>query len=97
MDTATDEETAVIMKVMKDRGIKVAFHPELQDALSASLNRVGPGDILLITGAHGMDYGAKIILELLLETRPGVNEEAIREVLNNRMVGVKDLKAADAS
>jgi len=97
LDTVTEEETAVFMKVMKDRGIAVAFHPELQDALSASLDRVEPGDILLITGAHGMDYGAKITLELLLETRPDVNEEAIREVLNNRMVGVKDLKVADVS
>ncbi len=71
--------------------IAVDFYDELCDALAFSLDLVAPGDILLITGARGMDYGAKTILELLMKKKTNVKTEAISEVLDDKMDGMDDM------
>ncbi|MCC5895491.1 MAG: UDP-N-acetylmuramyl-tripeptide synthetase [Alkalibacterium sp.] len=94
-DQVKAEELNAFLDVMESEGISVDFHNELCDALSSSLAQVNTGDILLITGARGMDYGAKTILELLLEKKPGVEKQAITDVLDKKMVGMDDLMIAD--
>lgn len=92
-DQVSEEELDAFLTVMKAAGTTIDYYDELHDALSTSLEWVKSGDILLITGARGMDYGAKAILELLLDKKPHINQESIREILNNKMVGMKDLKS----
>ncbi|MER2063564.1 MAG: UDP-N-acetylmuramoylalanyl-D-glutamate--2,6-diaminopimelate ligase, partial [Alkalibacterium sp.] len=87
LDAVKEEETAVIIDVMKEKGIEVDYYEELEDALVTSLDKVSEGDILLITGAHGMDHGGRIILELLKQ-KAEVDARAIEAVLTNKMIGM---------
>ncbi|SFC53104.1 UDP-N-acetylmuramoylalanyl-D-glutamate--2,6-diaminopimelate ligase [Alkalibacterium subtropicum] len=96
LDTVKDEETAAFMEVMEARGIAVDFYDELYDALEASLKQVKPGDLLLITGAHGMDHGARIVMELL-KKRPDTDREAVDAILSKKMLGMKTTDAVDVS
>ncbi|MFO8069263.1 MAG: UDP-N-acetylmuramyl-tripeptide synthetase [Alkalibacterium sp.] len=87
-DQVLIEELNTFLNVMERAQIKVSFFEELEDALAAGLKRVGPGDLFLISGARGMDDGAKICLELLMEMDPYVDQEAIRDVLKTKLVGM---------
>lgn len=90
-DQVAAEELDAFLSVMAAEHIAVDFYDELCDALAFSLDLVAPGDILLITGARGMDYGAKTILELLMKKKTNVKTEAISEVLDDKMVGMDDM------
>lgn len=94
-DQVRAEELEAFLNVMRAEGIDVEFHHELADALSSTLEQVKSGDILLITGARGMDYGAKTILELLLEKKVNIQKKVIEDVLNDKMVGMDNLKIVD--
>ncbi|WP_368646338.1 Mur ligase family protein [Alkalibacterium putridalgicola] len=96
LDTVKKEETAAFTDVMESRGIAVDFHEELHDALAASLTQVEPGDILLITGAHGMDHGARIIMELL-KKRPGTDRVAVDAIMTKKMIGMETTQKPDVS
>ena len=80
---------------MGEAGVAVEYYDELEDALCTSLDHVGKGDILLITGARGMDYGAKTVLEMLLEKKTLVKRDAVIDVLNKKIVGMDDLKLVE--
>lgn len=88
LDTVLEVETAAIREVMDASGIEVDYYDELEDALEASLEKVGPGDILMITGAHGMDHGARLTLKLL-RVKTALDVQAFEDILNRRMVGAK--------
>ncbi|OJF90944.1 Mur ligase family protein [Alkalibacterium sp. 20] len=89
LNRVTEEETNAYIDVMKSRGITVDFYQELPDALSAGLSKIKTGDLLMITGAHGMDYGTQLILNALLERKTGVNRDAIKDVLSRKVIGMK--------
>ncbi|GEN50607.1 Mur ligase family protein [Alkalibacterium pelagium] len=94
-DEVSDEELGAFLKVMGEAGVAVKYYDELEDALCTSLDHVKKGDILLITGARGMDYGAKTVLEMLLEKKTLVKREAVIDVLNKKIVGMDDLKLVE--
>ncbi|MFO8068684.1 MAG: UDP-N-acetylmuramyl-tripeptide synthetase [Alkalibacterium sp.] len=89
LNRVTEEEIKAYSDAMKSRGITVDFYQELPDALSAGLSKIKTGDLLMITGAHGMDYGTKLTLNALLERRADVNRDAIKDVLNRKVIGIK--------
>ena len=94
-DEVTDEELAAFLKVMKLNKIEVTFFKELEDALRLSVEQLNAEDILLISGAHSMDQGARKTLELLKEIHPNVDYEMIDQVLENKLIGLNSLKAAE--
>lgn len=94
-DQVAKEELNAFLAVMKQFNIDVDFYEELCDALSSSLKSVRPGDILLITGARGMDYGAKTILKMLMDNKSEAEQRVITDVLNTKMVGMDDLMLAE--
>jgi UDP-N-acetylmuramoyl-L-alanyl-D-glutamate--2,6-diaminopimelate ligase len=87
-DTVTDQELAVFQEEMEAAGIKVSLYPELDDAISAGLNKAKPGDVLLLGGCQGMDHGARLALEFLHRKRPEVARDTLFKPLQNRVAGM---------
>lgn len=87
-DYVTDEETAVFEEVMADAGIQVDLYDELDDAIAQALNHAEPGDVVLLAGAQGMDYGAGIALQQISKKRPDISLEKLFFPLRNRVAGL---------
>ncbi|WP_077623707.1 Mur ligase family protein [Sediminibacillus massiliensis] len=69
-DKVTDEEVEVFMDVMEKANIKVHLFEELPDATSQALQEAKDGDLVLLAGCQGMDFGAEIALNQLLKMKP---------------------------
>lgn len=64
-DRVTDDEVKAFTDVMEKANIKVRLYDELPDAIKDALSRAEKGDLVLLAGCQGMDYGAGIALEAL--------------------------------
>ena len=87
-DWVTDEEERVFLEVMAEANIKVNLYDELPDAVSHALEQVESGDLILLAGCQGMDYGAEAALLRLHELK---NELPIAKLflpLCSRVAGV---------
>lgn len=96
-DQVSKEELYAFLAVMTNNNIKVDYYDDLDMALEATLKKTKKGDLMLITGARGMDYGATTILDLLKREKPESKRQSIQDVLNKKMVGVDKLKLNDSS
>lgn len=94
-DEVTEEELAAFLKVMNQNKIEVMYFKELEDSLRYGVEQLNVEDILLISGAHSMDQGARMTLELLKEIHPQVDHEKIDQVLKNKIIGVDSFKTAE--
>ncbi len=94
-DTVTEEELAAFLKVMHQNKIEITFFKELEDSLHFGVEQLNVGDILLISGAHSMDQGARKTLELLKEIYPQVDHEKIDHILKNKIIGMDSFKVAE--
>ena len=86
-DVVAAEEVAVFKEVMDEAGIKVYLYDELPEAIEHSLGEVAEGDLLLLAGCQGMDYGAKIALEQLESIRPEIDKKKLYQPLEKRVAG----------
>ena len=93
-DEVTEEELAAFLQVMNQNKIDVTFFKELEDALQFGVEQLSSEDVLLISGAHSMDQGARITLELLKEIHSKVDHEKIDQVLENKLLGMGPFKTA---
>ncbi|WP_047985773.1 Mur ligase family protein [Ornithinibacillus californiensis] len=64
-DEVTDDEVKAFLGVMDQANIKVHLYDELPDAVNNALSKANSGDLVLLAGCQGMDYGAGIALEAL--------------------------------
>lgn len=87
-DRVTEEEVEAFQEVMSRAGIKVRLFEELPDAIFSALSAVQPGDVIILAGAQGMDYGAGIALGLIRQWRPEIDHKRLFEPLENRVAGV---------
>jgi len=87
-DKVTLEEVEAFMEVMEEKGIKVHLYDELRDAISYGLSKISKGDVLLLAGCQGMDYGAKIALEELYKLRPYMDKKELFKALEDRIAGI---------
>lgn len=69
-DKVLPEERAVFREAIQKTGLAVTEAPTLDEALKLALERVGPGDILLLAGTQGMDKAGRRILEFISEAQP---------------------------
>ena len=93
-DAVTEEELAAFLKVMNQNNIEVTLFEELEDALHFGVEQLNVEDILLISGAHSMDQGARKTLEYLKELHPEVDHKMIDHVLENKLIGMDYSTAA---
>ena len=68
----------------------IELHKEMPDALRSSLKQVEKGDVILLGGAQGMDFGAKYILHQLVEMRPELDKESVLKPLTQRVAGIDE-------
>lgn len=87
-DYVTDEELAIFKKTITESGIELDIFNQLPEAIAAGLAETGPGDVLLLGGAQGMDYGASVCLEQIHHLRPELPPDKVFAALKNRVAGV---------
>ena len=87
-DLVTPDEIRVFSEEMEAAGIQFELHRELPDAIDAALSRIRPGDVLLLLGCQGMDYGAGICLEMIHRRYPHLDREKVFQALQNRVAGI---------
>ena len=88
-DKVRHEELVVFQKVMTAAGIKIHLYKELPDAIAYGLSSIGPGDVMILAGCQGMDYGGKIALEQLNQLRPDIDKTQLFEPLEKRVAGIE--------
>ncbi|WP_042143188.1 Mur ligase family protein [Paucisalibacillus sp. EB02] len=64
-DEVTDDEVNAFLEVMNQANITVHLYDELPDSINDALSKSTKGDLVLLAGCQGMDYGAGIALEAL--------------------------------
>lgn len=87
-DEVTDDELSIFNKIMSEANIKVHLYDELPDAIDFALTRVEKGDVLLLAGCQGMDFGCNIVLNKLEKLRPELDREKLRSPLKYRVCGL---------
>ncbi|MBV1819124.1 UDP-N-acetylmuramoyl-L-alanyl-D-glutamate--2,6-diaminopimelate ligase [Anaerosalibacter bizertensis] len=87
-DRVSNDEVRVFKEIMDREGITVYLYNELPHAIDHALTNVSSGDIILLAGCQGMDYGAQIALEALYKLRPDLNKEKLLGPLKNRIAGI---------
>jgi UDP-N-acetylmuramoyl-L-alanyl-D-glutamate--2,6-diaminopimelate ligase len=87
-DIVTPEELTVFEEVMSAAGIETEIYAELPEAIAHGLSATSSGDVLLLAGCQGMDYGASVCLTQIQHLRPDLSQNAIFAALKNRVVGI---------
>src|SRR5699024_2755081 len=87
-DKVLDEELIVFKEVMDRENVTVHLYDELPDAIGYAQFIMSKGDVILLAGCQGMDYGAQIILESLYELRPSINKDKLFKQIVDRVVGI---------
>lgn len=73
-DRVTPAEEEAFLEALRRAGLRPRHHEELEPALARAADLVGPGDVLLLLGAQGMDAGGRLAMEMLAQrglTGPG--------------------------
>lgn len=89
-DNVLPEELEVFRKEMDKVGVEIELYKEMPDALEASLDQVETGDVILLGGAQGMDFGAKYILTQLVDKRPDLDAQKVLAPLDERVAGIDE-------
>lgn len=81
-----DEEA--IFKEKMDGVQEYTLYDELGEALDSALDQVEEGDVLLLAGCQGMDYGGKLILDRIAGRYPEKDKKELYKPLENRIAGM---------
>lgn len=87
-DIVTKEELEAYKEVLKDKGLHTEIYPTLEEAISRGLAAAEAGDLVLLAGCQGMDYGATVCLKKIRKLRPDLPAEKIFAALKNRVAGI---------
>lgn len=87
-DIVTNDELEIFLSVMKEANIKVHLFNELPDAIDSALNEAKKGDVILLAGCQGMDFGCNIAINSLEKLRPNLDKKHLREPLKYRVAGL---------
>lgn len=73
-DRVTDEELQAFQEVMDKAKIKVNLYDELPDSISHAISNAKTGDLILLAGCQGMDFGAEIALKQIAVIKDNLKE-----------------------
>lgn len=84
----SEEELQIFKTKMAEYDIPYDYKEDLDSAIRQEIERADPGDLVLLAGCQGMDYGAKLALEHIHRLDPSKDEKALYRVLEDRVAGV---------
>lgn len=87
-DEVSPEERTTFHRILNQAGVHYVHYPRLTDAVTALLKEVKTGDVVLLAGCQGMDYGAHTIIPLIAKNYPEQEKQEILQILNGRVAGV---------
>jgi UDP-N-acetylmuramoyl-L-alanyl-D-glutamate--2,6-diaminopimelate ligase len=87
-DLVTEAEIETFQAVMDKAGLKTVILESLAKSIALGLAETGPGDVLLLAGCQGMDYGASVCLKQIHKLKPELPDEIVFAALKNRVAGI---------
>lgn len=88
-DWVTEEEVSALKEVLDSEGIRLELYDEIKDVCSKGLDIAKEGDVILLAGCQGMDFGASIMLREIYERHPNLDKKNLFRPLENRVCGVE--------
>jgi UDP-N-acetylmuramoyl-L-alanyl-D-glutamate--2,6-diaminopimelate ligase len=89
-DVVLQEELDVFKQVMAEGNIEIDLFDELSDAIKVGLSRVHQGDVLMLAGCQGMDFGGHIALKQLFKLNPSLDKAKLFAPLVDRVCGIEE-------
>ncbi len=86
-DRVTEEEFKAFREVLDRGGVVAKYFEELPEAVAHAFATVETGDVVLLGGSQGMDYGARYALEAVSRMRPGLDRKMLFGPLEKRVAG----------
>lgn len=86
-DKVSADEERVFKEIINESGLKLKLFDTLEEAIKYSLKDINKGDIVLLAGCQGMDYGGEIALNYLAETMDDLDEDKLFAPLKRRVAG----------
>lgn len=87
-DKVSAQELQVFEAVMHNEGLAYKLVENLKDAIALGLEAVQPGDVLLLAGCQGMDYGGHLAMLRLKELHPEMDEAVLFKHMEHRVAGI---------
>ncbi len=84
-DRVTKEEMEVFKEELSKSDLKVTLIDDLKSAIAYAIDQAGEGDVILLAGSQGMDYGARVALDHIKETRNPKDLEKLYAPLKGRV------------
>ena len=91
-DRVTSKEREVFDEVTKASGIPTTIIRELSEAIEKVMEKAKPGDVVLLAGCQGMDYGGEMALRLLAKGKTEKEQQKILAPLKHRVAGISEEK-----
>lgn len=89
-DFVTDDELKVFLEVMNQGNIEVDLKDELTEAVEEAISHVKSGDLILLAGCQGMDFGGEEALKQLHVLKPHIPQSKLFKPLKTRVAGIVD-------
>lgn len=83
-DKVSKDEKQVFLDTMEKNQIQVEHFEKAEDSIAELLPKVGEGDLVLLAGCQGMDYGGEILLNELVKNKSEEEKREILKVLDGR-------------
>lgn len=87
-DKVSAQELAVFETTLQTEGLEYTLIDNLKDAVALGLEAVRPGDVLLLAGCQGMDYGGHLAMLRLKEVHPELPDELLFRHMEHRVAGI---------
>lgn len=84
-DTVTEEEMNVFHEELKKSDLTVTVMEDLKSSIEYAIDKADPGDVILLAGSQGMDYGARVALEYIFSQNPDKDKEKLFAPLVGRV------------
>ncbi|ETA80652.1 Mur ligase family protein [Youngiibacter fragilis] len=91
-DEVKAEEIEVYFDALKGSGLETPLFGKLEDAIAHAIGKALKGDMILLAGSQGMDYGAEIALKMMRTLRPEIPEDELLRPLKDRTLLLENLK-----
>lgn len=84
-DYVRSEEEQVLSKVLAEHQLELEIFDEIAEACRRALTDLEKGDVLLLAGCQGMDYGAEVFLEELCRKYPQQESQELWRPVERRI------------